>query len=153
ESERGRILKLLDFGLAKVLPFASKKEAPLPLAIPTEDGMPLGTPRFLAPEQACGGTVDQRSDLYSAGAVLYALLTGRDPFAHVEGVAAVLRAQMSERPRPPSVIAAQPIPEALDRIVLKALSKNPEDRFASAAEMSAALSDALLMQEAAGWDT
>jgi eukaryotic-like serine/threonine-protein kinase len=154
ESEReGRTLKLLDFGLAKVLPGASDEEAPLPLEAPTEEGMPLGTPRFVSPEQARGGTIDHRSDLYSAGSVLYAMLTGRDPFAYVEGVSAVLRAQMSEHPRPPSFVAAQPIPEALDQIVLKALSKQPEDRFASAADMSAALDGALSSPQAVGWDT
>lgn len=147
-------LKLLDFGIAKVLSGASDEEAPAPLAAPTEIGMLLGTPRFLSPEQARGGLIDPRSDLYAVGAVLYVMLTGRDPFAHVEGVAAVLRAQVSELPRPPSFFAAQPIPEALDRIVLKALSKKPEDRFASAVEMSAALEGALSpppVMQGMGW--
>jgi len=144
EPERGgRVLKLLDFGLAKVLPGAAGEDAPAPLTLPTEEGVTLGTPRFLSPEQARGGAIDHRSDLYSAGAVLYAMLTGRDPFHHVEGIAAILRAQVSEPPRPPSFVAAQPIPEALDRIVLKALAKEPDDRFASAAELSAALDGAL----------
>src|SRR6185437_14961988 len=87
EPERGgRILKLLDFGIAKVLPSVSDADGPAPLALPTEEGVTLGTPRFLAPEQARGTSVDQRADLYAAGAVLYAMLTGRDPYAHVEGV-------------------------------------------------------------------
>ena len=111
ETERGeRLVKLLDFGIAKVLPGAPDDEAPAPLLLPTEVGTTLGTPRFLSPEQARGAAVDHRSNLYSAGAVLYAMLTGRDPFAHVEGIVAVLRAHVLEPPRPPSFVAAQPIP-------------------------------------------
>lgn len=144
DSERGgRVLKLLDFGIAKVLPGASDEAAPAPLAAPTEEGMTLGTPRFLSPEQARGEGIDHRSDLYSAGAVLYAMLTGRDPFAHVAGVAAIMRAQVSEPPRSPSSVAVQPVSEALDLAVLKALSKRPDDRYASAAAMRAAIEAAL----------
>ena len=152
ECERGgRILKLLDFGIAKVLPGASDEEAPAPLALPTEEGVTIGTPRFLSPEQARGRPADQRSDLYSAGAVVYAMLTGRDPFAHVEGIGAVLLAQAVEPPRPPSVVAAQPIPEALDRVVLKALAKRPEDRLlASAVEFAGALARALAPEATLG---
>ena len=154
ESERGgRVLKLLDFGLAKVLPGAPDDQGPAPLALPTEEGATLGTPRYLSPEHIGRGTIGPRSDSYSAGAVLYAMLTGRDPFAHHEGVAAVLRAQVSELPRPPSFVAAQPIPEALDRVVLKALAKRPEDRFASAAAFSAALRESLAPRAASPrWD-
>jgi eukaryotic-like serine/threonine-protein kinase len=142
ESEgRERQVKLLDFGIAKVLPGAADEDAPAPLAAPTEEGMTLGTPRYLSPEQARGVTIDHRTDLYSAGAVLYAMLTGRDPFAHVEGIAALLRAQAYEMPRPPSF--AQQIPAPLERLVLKALAKRPEDRYASAAEFAAALARAL----------
>ena len=149
ESERGgTVVKLLDFGIAKVLPGASDEDAPAPLAAPTAEGVTLGTPRFLAPEQARGRPADQRSDVYSAGAVVYAMLTGRDPFAHVEGIGAVLLAQATEPPRPPSVVARQPIPEALDRVVLKALAKHPEDCFASATELAAALDQALAPETA-----
>jgi serine/threonine-protein kinase len=144
EPERGgRVLKLLDFGIAKVLPGASDEDAPAPLALPTEEGVTLGTPRFLSPEQARGRPADHRSDLYSVGAVVYAMLTGRDPFAHVEGVGAVLLAHAVEPPQAPSVVAAQPISERLDRVVLKALAKQPEDRFASATEFADALELAL----------
>jgi serine/threonine-protein kinase len=158
ESERGgRVLKLLDFGIAKVLPGASDDasddQRPAPLALPTEEGATLGTPRYLSPEHVGRGTVGPWSDLYSAGAVLYAMLTGRDPFAHHNGVAAVLAAQLSELPRPPSVVAAQLIPEALDRVVLKALAKRPEDRFTSAAAFSAALRESLAPKAASPrWD-
>ena len=152
ETERGeRLVKLLDFGIAKVLPGASAAAAPAPLALPTEVGTTLGTPRYLSPEQARGLPVDHRTDLYSVGAVLYAMLTGRDPFAHVEGIAAVLRAHVFEPPRPPSFVAAQHIPGALDGIVLKALSKNPADRYASAADFAAALEGVPAPQPAGHW--
>jgi len=147
---RERQVKLLDFGIAKVLPGAAGEDAPAPLAAPTEEGMTLGTPRYLSPEQARGATLDHRTDLYSAGAVLYAMLAGRDPFAHVAGIAAILRAQALDLPRPPSVVAAQEIPAALDRVVMKALAKRPEDRYASAAEFAAAL-DRALAPPAARW--
>ena len=146
-----RLVKLLDFGIAKVLPGISDEDAPAPLALPTEEGMTLGTPRFLSPEQARGAAIDHRSDLYSTGAVLYAMLTGRDPFAHVEGIAAVIRAHVLEPPRPPSFVAAQQIPAALDQIVLKALAKKPEDRYASAADFAAALAGALAPPQPAHW--
>jgi serine/threonine-protein kinase len=145
-----RLTKLLDFGIAKVLP-GSCDEAPLPLSIPTEEGMMLGTPRFASPEQARGIAVDHRSDLYSAGAVLYAMLTGHDPFAHAEGIAAVLRAQAFETPRPPSSIARQKIPAPLDHVVLRALAKRPEARYASAAEFATALESALTPPPSVRW--
>jgi eukaryotic-like serine/threonine-protein kinase len=148
ESERGgRVLKLLDFGIANVLPGASNDasdgQRPAPLSLLAEEGATLGAPRYLSPEHLGVGAVGPPSDLYSAGAVLYAMLTGRDPFAHHDGVAAVLAAQLSELPRRPSFVAAQPIPEALERVVLKSLTKRPEDRFASAAAFSAALRESL----------
>ncbi len=144
EPERGEpVLKILDFGIAKVLPGGTGDEVLSPLSLPTAEGMVLGTPRFLCPEQALGEPVDHRSDLYSVGAVLYYMLTGCDPFYSHRGIAAVLRAQVNEGPRPPSAITSQPIPPALDQVVLKALSKRPEDRFSSAAEFSAAIEQAV----------
>ena len=143
-----RVLKILDFGIAKVLPGAAGDEALSPLSLPTAEGMVLGTPRFLCPEQACGEPVDHRSDLYSVGAVLYYLLTGCDPFYQHRGIAAVLRAQRDDVPRPPSAITSQSIPPALDQIVVKALSKRPEARFSSAADFSAALEQAISLAPA-----
>ena len=77
------------------------------------------------------------------GAVLYWLLTGRDPFSHHKGAFAVMRAHIIEAPAPPSSVAQQPIPEALDAAILKALAKTPADRFNTAEDFSAALARAI----------
>jgi serine/threonine-protein kinase len=133
-----RTLKILDFGLAKVIA-AENAEAPSRLALATANGTTLGTPRFLAPEQALDGAVDARTDLYAVGAVLYTLLVGHDPFAHVRGFAELCRAQAAEAPQAPARVAPQPIGDALDAVILKALAKRPEDRFHDAAALAAAL--------------
>jgi serine/threonine-protein kinase len=99
----------------------------------------VGTPRFLSPEQALGGAVDSRADLYATGVVLYWLLTGRDPFQHHRNVLAIVQAHVSEPPVPPSVVAPYAVPPAVDRAVLRALKKRPRDRFSSAEEFAAEL--------------
>jgi eukaryotic-like serine/threonine-protein kinase len=133
-----RTLKILDFGIAKVIA-PENAAAPRPLALATIAGSALGTPRFIAPEQAFGEPVDARADLYAVGAVLYTMLVGHDPFAHVRAVSDLLFAHLDEVPDAPSKAAPQPIGEALDAIVLKALAKRPDDRFRDAAELAAAL--------------
>lgn len=133
-----RRLKILDFGIVKV----SAGRGPAPLALPTSEGMAVGTPRFFAPEQAQGRPIDVRADLYAVGCVLFWMLTGRDPFQHRLGLFPLLHAHVNELPRPPSALAYQTISAALDRVVLCALAKKPEDRFSSAEAMAAAL-DAL----------
>lgn len=134
-----KLLKLLDFGLAKVVG-AGRPERPLaPLAIPTDEGVMLGTPRFFSPEQALGKPVDARADIYSTGALLYAMVAGRAPFDHYTALYELAQAHAAEPPEPPSQNAGQPIPPELDRIILKALAKQPEDRFQTAAELAAAL--------------
>ena len=77
-ADGARRLKILDFGIVKVV--SAGKRGPRPLAIPTGEGMAIGTPRFLSPEQATGRPVDARADLYAAGCVLFWLIAGRDPF-------------------------------------------------------------------------
>jgi serine/threonine-protein kinase len=131
-----RLLKLLDFGIAKVLPDAQLCEV---AGLRTQDGTIMGTPRFIPPEQATGSEVGPSADLYGAGIVLYELLTGRDPFQHVTGVVSLLKAHVSEDAPIPSAIAPQPIEPVLDAVVMRALAKRPQDRYASAAELSAAL--------------
>jgi serine/threonine-protein kinase len=125
------------------LPEADPSRAPVPTTIRTLEEIPLGTPRFLSPEQALCAPVDERTDVYGAGMVLYELLVGRDPFFHVDGYIELLQAHVSEDPFPPSCVAAQPIEIALDEVVLRALAKRPDDRYATAAEFSAALAQAI----------
>jgi serine/threonine-protein kinase len=137
EGEGGsRVLKILDFGIAKVLPTATGAE---PLTMQTNEGAVLGTPRFIPPEQVLGSDIDGRADVYGAGTVLYELLTGRDPFHHIDSNASLLLAALSEDPPPPSRVASVPIEQALEDVVLRALAKQPQDRYKSAEEMSQAL--------------
>jgi serine/threonine-protein kinase len=143
-----RRLKILDFGIAKVLRHRGEDRGPAPLALPTAEGITIGTPRFLAPEQALGRPVDGRTDLYSAGAVLYWMLTGKDPFHDAVGEFAIIRAHATRRPAAPSTLAKGSVPAALDQAVLKALAKDPVDRYATAAEFSAAIAASLATRPA-----
>jgi serine/threonine-protein kinase len=135
-----RILKVLDFGVARVLPSASG-DSPRPLLNPTETGVVIGTPRFLSPEGAVGRRVDARADIYAVGLTLYEMLAGRGPFDHLESDLLVATAHASDQPEAPSRYAERPIPLELDQAVLKALDKNPERRFSSAAEFDRALAE------------
>jgi eukaryotic-like serine/threonine-protein kinase len=134
-----RHVKVLDFGIAKVVVRHRSELTPAPIAVPTADGYVLGTPRYAAPEQARGSVVDARTDVYSTGIVLYWLLTGCDPFAHHRGARELVWAHVSELPEPPSRRSSRPIPAALDAAVLRALEKRPGDRFPSAAAFAAEL--------------
>jgi serine/threonine-protein kinase len=145
------VLKILDFGIARVLPDAAP-DAPLPLTMPTESGHVVGTPRFLSPEGAMGAKVDTRADLYGAALVLYAMLSGRGPFDHVESDDELRKAHRVEEPLPPSRYAREPVPVELDRLVLKALQKNPDARFQTVTEFRAELDHvADLLVQPTGW--
>ncbi|WP_437297711.1 serine/threonine-protein kinase [Sorangium sp. So ce426] len=140
-----RVAKVLDFGVAKVLDGALAGAAPgAPPAVdgpayPTDAGLLVGTPRTASPEQARCQPVDARADVYAVGLLMYTLVVGHGPFAHVEDALALLRAHVVETPAPPSRYAAQRLPAALDRAVLKALAKRPEERFQSAEAFAAEL--------------
>jgi beta-lactam-binding protein with PASTA domain/predicted Ser/Thr protein kinase len=123
--EEGRV-KVTDFGIAR----AGASEI-------TQTGSIMGTARYLSPEQAQGQTVSPRSDLYAIGIMLYELLTGTVPFEGDSVVAIALR-HLSEPPRPPSTLVPAISPN-LDAIVMRALAKKPEARFADADEFLAAL--------------
>lgn len=133
-----RLLKVLDFGVVRVLPNASE-QAPEPPAVPTESGVLIGTPRYLSPEGAMGQRVDARADLYAAALMLFYMLTGRGPFDEIDRDTAVLAAHAHQTPPAPSLLSQQRIPRELDLIVLKALRKEPEARFQTAAEFKTAL--------------
>ncbi len=130
DSNGGEKPILLDFGIAKT--FESDQPAI------TSTGMVLGTPQYMAPEQAAGKPVDGRSDLYALGIILYEMLVGQVPFDD-PSIPAVLVKHLNELPKPPSTLRSG-IPPSLEQIVLRCLDKVPEKRFASAEELLAALS-------------
>jgi serine/threonine-protein kinase len=132
-----RVLKVIDFGVARVLPDAHPS-APSPLSVPTATGAVIGTPRYLSPEGAAGEHVDHRADLYAAALVLYTMLTGRGPFDHLEGPPD-LAAKRTEDLEPPSRLARDPLPPELDALLLKALRRDPNERFQDADEFKTAL--------------
>ena len=119
-------LKVTDFGIARA--GASQM---------TEAGSIIGTAQYLSPEQARGASVDQRSDLYSVGIVLNEMLTGSVPFSGDTPVEIAMK-HISAVPQPPSV-ARPDVPEDLDLIVLRALAKDPRERFQTAEEMDSEL--------------
>ena len=119
-------LKVTDFGIAR----SGTSQM-------TEAGSIIGTAQYLSPEQARGATVDQTSDLYSVGIVLYEMLTGEVPFSGDTPVEIAMK-HLSTVPRPPSELRPE-VSHDLDSIVLRALAKEPGERYASAGEMDADL--------------
>jgi serine/threonine protein kinase len=147
----GRVVKLLDFGVVRILPTAAPR-APLPLSVPTETGTIIGTPRYASPEAAVGARVDTRADLYGAALVLYGMLAGRGPFDHLERDQDFLSAHALDDPPPPSSFAKEPVPAELDRLVGKALAKHPDARFQTAAEFRTELDKVLeMLTRPPGW--
>ena len=122
-------VKVMDFGIARAVSDSSSTVA--------ETTAILGTASYFSPEQAKGEPVDGRADLYSTGVVLYELLTGRPPFRG-ETPVAVAYQHVSETPVPPSEVNPQ-VPRALDALVLRALAKDPFQRFQDAAQFREAL--------------
>src|SRR3989449_4771366 len=119
-------LKVTDFGIARS--GASQM---------TEVGSIIGTAQYLSPEQARGSPVDQTSDLYAVGVVLYEMLTGQVPFTGDTPLEIAMK-HLSEVPKPPSELRPD-VPDDLDLVVLRALAKDPEDRYQTAEEMNADL--------------
>ncbi|HET9955907.1 MAG TPA: serine/threonine-protein kinase [Polyangiaceae bacterium] len=137
---------LLDFGQAKVL-----SSQPLPLNAPTPacstpEDVCWGTPRTASPEYVELGEIDARSDVYSAGVVLYWMLAGRDPFHDALTTEEVFRAQVLRQADPPSRWTLHQVPAALDEVVMQALEKNPKQRFDSVEQFAAALDEAMRVQ-------
>ncbi|HEY7874326.1 MAG TPA: Stk1 family PASTA domain-containing Ser/Thr kinase [Actinomycetota bacterium] len=122
--------KVTDFGIARAL--GSDGDQTM-----TQTGMVIGTAAYFSPEQAQGNPVDARSDVYALGVVLYEMIAGRAPFTG-ETPLAVAYKHVREDPVPPSGVNPE-VPKALDAITMKALAKNPDNRFSSATEMQADL--------------
>src|ERR671917_443003 len=123
-----------DEGRAKVTDFGIARAGASDM---TQTGSIMGTAQYLSPEQAQGHPVDERSDLYSIGIILYELLTGRVPFEGESAVTIALK-QVNEAPLAPSLINPAVTPE-LEAVVLRSLMKDPAERFADADEFIAAL--------------
>ncbi|MEU3470150.1 protein kinase [Streptomyces sp. NPDC048387] len=123
-TKRG-IVKVMDFGIARAMQSG--------VTSMTQTGMVVGTPQYLSPEQALGRAVDARSDLYSVGIMLFQLLTGRIPF-EADSPLAIAYAHVQEEPVAPSSIN-RAITPAMDALVARALKKNPNERFPTAAAM------------------
>jgi len=131
-------IKVIDFGIAKLVGAEGDPAGVqvAPLEVPTAEGIMVGTPSFMSPEQITNQRVDHRADLYGIGAVLYRILTGRNPFICADLIE-YAAAHATEIPSPPSRFA--PVPPGLDAVVLRALAKKPDERFASAKDMTDAL--------------
>ncbi|MFJ3769221.1 protein kinase [Streptomyces sp. NPDC090082] len=123
-TKRG-VVKVMDFGIARAMQSG--------VTSMTQTGMVVGTPQYLSPEQALGRAVDARSDLYSVGIMLFQLLTGRLPF-DADSPLAIAYAHVQEEPVAPSSVNRSVTP-AMDALVARALRKNPNERFPSAAAM------------------
>ncbi|PRP93852.1 Serine/threonine-protein kinase PknB [Enhygromyxa salina] len=124
------LVKLVDFGIAKLLDEQGVEKL-------TRQGIVFGTPRYMAPEQAAGGKIDARSDLYAAGLIFYEMLAGRPPF-EADEPAQLLRMQIMAPPPP----LPESVPAALAGVVDKLLEKSKADRYASAREVIDALETA-----------
>jgi eukaryotic-like serine/threonine-protein kinase len=144
--EQGRpgLVKVLDFGLAKLLEKADNSDLELTESLrsegfSTQEGTIVGTISYMSPEQAEGKKVDARSDIFSFGALLYEMVTGRKAFlgdSKVSTLSAILR----EDPKPISQVV-EGTPHELERIIGRCLRKNPERRFQTAADLKVALEE------------
>ncbi|MBR0403980.1 MAG: protein kinase [Eggerthellaceae bacterium] len=126
--DRGPNAKIMDFGIAQAAHLSSKS---------SDEGLILGTAHYMSPEQASGGAVTAATDIYSLGIVMYEAAVGRVPFVGV-GVERLIWKQVNEKPVPPQHLEPA-VDDELNDIILRALEKNPQDRFASASEMLAVL--------------
>ena len=128
-------VKVADFGIARI------ESSTL-----TQAGAVLGTPSYMSPEQFMGQTVDGRSDLFSAGVILYQFLTGDKPFAGT--ITTIMHKVLKEEPVAPSELNVQ-VPRAFDDLMKKALAKRPDERFQSAKEFAEALARAMVARPSA----
>jgi eukaryotic-like serine/threonine-protein kinase len=137
-ADQQEICKVLDFGIAKVTSEHSSVDA-----LETQAGTVFGTPRYMSPEQAQGKPLDARSDLYSLGVMLYHMLVGRPPFTDEDAVVVMAR-HIKSIPVAPIVAAPDaPIGAALSTVVMRALAKDPTERYGTARQFIEELERAL----------
>jgi len=136
DDEGATVIKLVDFGIVKLVESTGMEKL-------TRKGMAFGTPTYMSPEQAAGGTIDARTDLYAVGILLYEMLTGMPPFeADEPGI--LLRMHILADPPP----LPETIPAAVSEVVMRLLEKDADDRFQSAREARRALLAAVESPEA-----
>lgn len=131
------VLKVLDFSFAKLPPGIQR-------GFNTLDGSVMGTPEFMAPEQALGRTVDARTDIYAFGAVMYTLLSGKPPFEFDRETSPAeawmaMGLKIIGEPAPPLSQAAPHVPEKVNALVMRCLEKDPAGRFQSMSELKEAI--------------
>lgn len=137
------VVTLLDFGIAKTFEVDAATRV-------TSTGFTVGSPRYMSPEQAGAAPVDGRSDIYSAGVILYEMLTGEVPFDD-PSTPAILVKHLTETPMRPSLKRPDGrVPPVLERITMRCLEKKPEARFQSAADLQHALAEAIAAPAVAG---
>ncbi|MFT4112239.1 protein kinase domain-containing protein [Silvibacterium sp.] len=148
------VLKVLDFGIAKRTTLASSTSDTIEeivigaTATLTDDGTTLGTVAYMSPEQARGEPIDPRADVFSAGVVLYEMATGSTPF-YGSSMAEIFAALLTKDPAP--IRASQPrFPRELERVIFKALARDRDRRYASAADLRADLLDVQVAFSAGG---
>jgi serine/threonine protein kinase len=125
---------LSDFGIAKLV--YSKETISL-----TGEGVSVGTPEYIAPEQSVGAELDQRADIYSLGVILYELITGRKPYTAETPVAVMVKHVVEPLPHPKAYVAD--LPEEVEAVVIKALAKKPQDRYSTMADFAQVLESLL----------
>jgi serine/threonine protein kinase len=121
------LVKILDFGIAKVSGAEGNRSL-------TRTGTIFGTPHYMSPEQALGKTLDYRADIYSVGVIMYELFTGKVPF-EAESFMGILTKHITSQPRPPRELMPE-MPDSIEAIILRALSKEPEQRQQSMGELT-----------------
>ncbi len=129
------MVKVADFGIARLTDDSGVG------GTATKTGTTVGTPQYMSPEQVSSSKVDGRSDLYSAGIVLYELVTGQPPFtaSEADGPFTLMAKHVQAPPKPPSVF--QPgLDPILEQVILKSIAKRPEDRFQTGEEFDSAIS-------------
>ncbi|MGC9054906.1 MAG: serine/threonine protein kinase, partial [Candidatus Hydrogenedens sp.] len=123
-------IKLTDFGVAR-----------LPDSTLTQEGTLIGTPHYMSPEQFTGGKIDGKSDQFSLAVVLYELITGEKPFVG-DTLNVIMHKVLRTQPLPPSDLNIR-VPKELDSVIMKAMSKNPDERYENMEEFSKALNNAI----------
>jgi serine/threonine protein kinase/tetratricopeptide (TPR) repeat protein len=134
----GDFVKIVDFGIAKLLPRQDGDGTPMEL---THTGQIFGSPLYMSPEQCRGTALDARSDIYSLGCVMYRIVAGESPFMGQDALEAMFK-QVNDNPRPFSTCCPEmEVPESFEAIVMKMLQKDPADRFQSMLQVRKALEE------------